>query len=200
MKDMLKELTGKIDETLKPFGYRKKGNTFYCRQNGNLAIINLQKSVNSNKEKIVFTINIGICSELLKKQNGQSEAIPDIDECHWRMRIGYLLPEKNDRWWTISNIDDISKISDEIKNALETAVLPIIKKVSSDDSLISIWKSGEAPGLTELERIENLLGLLKIQGADDISPLVSEILRSVKGKPIENSVKQYLKDEFNYET
>ena len=47
-------------ETLKPLGFKKKGNNFYSQKNGIGHIINLQKNYYYSKDHIHFTINTGV--------------------------------------------------------------------------------------------------------------------------------------------
>jgi hypothetical protein len=81
---------------------RRRGQTFFRREDGNWGLINLQKSTSSTRQLIRFTVNVGIFSERIgSAYRAPSGGPPRERLCHYRERIGYLLPVRQDYWWTI---------------------------------------------------------------------------------------------------
>src|SRR4051812_28773507 len=99
-----KKLLSEIGTVLSAYGFTKKGDTFFSAKNENWALIDFQKSRSSSPDKIVFTITIGICSVALRRFANEDLSVnPKIEDCHWKKRIGMLLPINNDFWFQIDN-------------------------------------------------------------------------------------------------
>ncbi|WP_295653128.1 DUF4304 domain-containing protein [uncultured Mucilaginibacter sp.] len=145
-------VTDIFHKTLKPRGYKKKGNNFYIQNNGIGKIINLQKSKYNSKEYISFTINTGIFSPEYWNNyyNYSNKGIPDYPtepECILRRRIGELLGTK-DTWYEISADSDIDELKAIQFYNLSRVILPYFDKINSnDDILIELDKGRIAPTL-----------------------------------------------------
>src|SRR5688572_513057 len=97
--DKYNELVKNIASAIKKEGFIKNGDSFYLNKENNWAIINFQKSVYSDNRVLKFTINLGTASTTLRKFGGEEiEIKPKIENCHWRRRIGFLMPQKDDYW------------------------------------------------------------------------------------------------------
>jgi hypothetical protein len=143
-------------ETLKPMGFKKKGNNFYQFKNGIGHIINLQKSSYYSKDKIHFTINAGIFLPEFWTAfyNYKNKPIPDYPtepECILRRRIGQLKNE-NDLWFDITEDTDEKELIDEMKNNLNQHILPYFGQVLSKDMLIDKLDN-ETTWLAPLEKL-----------------------------------------------
>jgi len=127
-------------ETLKPLGFKKKGNNFYSQKNGVGHIINLQKSYYYSKDHIHFTINTGVFlpEYWLAFYNFFNKPVPDYPteaECILRMRIGSLRNE-NDKWYDITNDTDEYSLIKEMKENLNEYILPHFGQTLSKDMLV----------------------------------------------------------------
>jgi hypothetical protein len=145
-----------LTNVLKPVGYTKRRHTFRRLSDGNSAVIEVQRSVESDKNTIKFTINIGVvCGRLLEDweplliKAGSSSA-------HLRNRIGYFLSEPHDKWWVLDASTDTSVINSELSTLLERNVVPYLSQHVSDRDLIALWETGRSPGLTEEQRVQHL--------------------------------------------
>jgi len=95
-----KSLLSEINKILKPLNYKKRGETFFYTKDNNIGIIDFQKSRSNNAATTMFTINLGVYSSTLKVFDREGlDSKPVISDCHWRKRIGFLLPKKQDYWW-----------------------------------------------------------------------------------------------------
>lgn len=142
---------------LKDAGYRKRGTSFRMESDGNLRIINFQRSSESSASAIKFTVNIGVVSStLLRKRNPEKELLKEnIWSAHLRVRIGCLTPAQDDRWWTVTSVP-VSGIKEELAHLIATQVIPLLQQHTRDSDLVALWKTGRSPGLTEGQRIRNL--------------------------------------------
>jgi hypothetical protein len=165
--DLLQEI---VAPALKGRGYSRRRNSFYLCRGSNCGLINFQKSVASNKDRLSFTINLGIASgRLLDFLSAKRRGLGlTIDDCHWASRIGALLPPRHDKWWTINCETSLEDMGRGIVRCLMDIATPEIEKYLSDDALRNLWLSGKSPGLTSFQRLVYLSALLKIIGPRDL--------------------------------
>ena len=75
---------------------------------------------------------------------------------HLRERIGWLTPERMDKWWDISEDTDVEALASEISGLVAEKGAPYLLQYADKDSLIALWESGRSPGLTETQRLRYL--------------------------------------------
>jgi hypothetical protein len=198
--DNYKSLLAIVGNILKDQGFAKKGDTFCLFKYNNWGLINFQKSKNNSAETISFTINMGVSSTTLRRTIGDGDltAKPDIEDCHWGKRIGFLLPQKQDYWWQVDNNTSPIHLIDEITDVLNKLAIPEIENHLSDESLESEWLTGVAEGATELQRYIYLTTLLKLNNKEKLSLLVEELRAYSKGKTFEYAAREHLKELETY--
>jgi hypothetical protein len=175
-----------ISLPLKTLGFTKLHNTFYYPYKDNLGIMNFQKSNKSNSKEIIFTLNAGIWSKRIQNFLGQvsQNKKPDIWDAHWRVRIGNLLPEKNDVWWTITKGTNIEELGNTILSMVKDYVFPAILEFISDEALRDLWLSSKSPSLTEFDRLLYLAVLLKQIGPlENLDTTIKKLKEVTKNKP-----------------
>lgn len=187
-----------MKECVKPFlndkGYSGRGNTYLINMNRNWLVVNFQKSGKSSSKEVLFTINLGVASVILFTFFSNAIKRPKIEDCHWRQRIGFLLPQHSDVWWTIDSKTKHDKLCNEIIGCLNTYALPAIESFSDDYKLRDLWLSGEAPGLTEIQRLMNLYVLVKKIGPRDIlNEIAEEMCLLAENKPVFSTVDALIK-------
>lgn len=107
-------------------------------------------------EAIVFTINLGIvCGQLLEGDESSLKGVGIVD-AHVRQRVGMLLPDRPDKWWTIDPKADTTSLIEEISGLIEREAAPYLDRYLNDDALVALWESGQSPGLTETQRLRYL--------------------------------------------
>lgn len=175
-----------IGPNLKLEGFSQSGQDFYLCQSGNGGIINLQKSQRSTAEEVVFTINLGIASSRLLEffRPGSSRRKPVIEDCHWRKRLGFLLPENEDKWWIIDSETALEELGEQFRTYLRYQGVPHILSLIGDEALRDLWLSGDSPGLTDLQRLLNLSALVRMIGpVNRLQSSVEELRELAQGKP-----------------
>ena len=191
--DRYKKFLHGIDKFLKSIGFSKEGNNYYAQKYLNWELINFQKSKNSNAT-IKFTINLGICSNsVYNYSRNVVNKCSDIDECHWKKRIGFLLPINADYWWEINEETSIEQLINDIATIISTIAIPEMENYASDESLENIWLNNKSEGLTELERYIYLTTLLKINHRKSLMPIVLELKKFARGRTFEITVEEHLK-------
>ncbi|MCP5005142.1 MAG: DUF4304 domain-containing protein [Planctomycetes bacterium] len=189
-----------IKPLLKDNGFSQKGNTFIVQKSDNWGLINFQKSRKSSASEMAFTVNIGITSSRLLNYSSLEIQKPSIDQCHLRQRLGFLLQERCDQWWTINAETKVSDICEEIKGYISNYALPYIERYLTDETLRDLWLSGQSPGLTEIECLLNLTILLKEIGPIEIlNQEVANLRFLSRNKPIASTVDLHIKKLFEKE-
>lgn len=194
--DKLKELVGRIAPVLKGHGFSRKGLTFYINRDGNYGLINFQKSTKSNSDMIIFTINIGVISRRLLQFFSAEQRSTDlfVDNCHWRERIGFMLPTRQDKWWTIEANTSTEHLAEELCEYIVSLAIPEINKYIEDEALRDLWLSGRSPGLTNFQRLMNLSVMVKALGpSDELESVMRDLQQAVEGQPTASVAERHLR-------
>jgi len=124
---------------LKPLGFKKKGNNFYLKKEHLGLIINIQKSAYYSKQKIHFTINIGVfIPEYYLTHDYHKNILPDYPtepDCAIRSRIGQL-KNQNDIWFDVDERTDPNILISEMDINLEQWILPYFNNFESKNSFV----------------------------------------------------------------
>lgn len=190
-----KQLITEIDNILKPFDFKKVNNAFYLNKENNWGIIDFQISKDSTAYEKIFTVNLGISSTIIREYfEDDIKKKPSIWDAHWYMRIGNLLPAKNDYWWKINSMTNIEILITEIKIILIEKAEPQLMSLISDNSLIENWLNNNFVGTTETAKYKYLLILLKRYNRAELTNFVNKLKETIKGKSLESSVKYVIND------
>jgi hypothetical protein len=180
VQDKFKELLKALTPLLKGYGYRRRGQNFYIRRDGNWGVINFQKSQGSTKDKVTFTVNLGIYSEVLARfyYKWREGTPPTESACHWRERVGFLLPENQDHWWVIDETTLLPSLAKEFGDILPLAVSEIESYITDEALRDHLLSAGCAGGSSNLGRLEDLSVLVKRYGPFDILDFILAELRN----------------------
>jgi len=195
--DIFKELIKELSPLLKQTGFNKKGNNFYLEAGKNYGVVNLQKSRESTKDIVRFTINFGIYSDALGRlqYDYNSSAKPEVEQCHWEARVGSFMPGSPDYWWNVSISDNLSSITSNVMETVQSIIVPEINKRLSDEGLINSWMNDSYAGTTEIGRFKYLTTLLKAKGDfDTLNQVVETFMQQSKGKPNASRAMEHLKE------
>ena len=152
-----------LAERLASIGFAAEADILSRKVSDTLLVLEVQKDRKySTKDEIRFTINLGLSIDVLRATAAVdgSSSTPSPDRCHWRERLGHLLPAASDIWWSVRDEQTALAACDEIVAGLVDVALPKIEAVASSKSLATLWKEGRGQGLTEYERRAYLARLL----------------------------------------
>ena len=153
-----------------------------------------QKSRTSNVSKIIFTINMGIYSQVLASffTFNQIKLPPSIEDCHWIRRIEDELPPYHEKWWTIDDHRSITELTQDVEDYLKKSITEVDEHIS-DQKLQLLWLSGQSPGITNLHRLMNLSVLLKYSGdIVQLKSVIHELKKISEGTQSAYVVEQHL--------
>lgn len=195
--DIFKNIISELSPMLKPIGFNKKGNNFYLGLGKNFGIVNFQKSRDSTKELVVFTINFGVYSNSVGQLiDGYNDlARPEVEQCQWRARVGAFMLGSPDYWWKVKMSDNLNSTTSSVMEAVQSIIVPEINKRLSDEGLISCWMNEGYAGTTEIGRFRYLTTLLKTKGDfNTLNRVVETFMQQSKGKPNALRALEHLKE------
>jgi hypothetical protein len=169
-------------EKLESSRFFRENEVFWRQMNDTKIVVEIQKDLKrSTKDQILFTVNVGISADVLRTESfddPRSEYALPLERCHWRQRLGRLLRDREDRWWSVRDEQRAQSLCDEIATSLREEAWPSIEDWASTSSLIRHWLEGRGPGLTEFERRSNLARLLFALGRFEDARFAVEALES----------------------
>jgi Domain of unknown function (DUF4304) len=175
---------------------------FFRECNDACILVELQKEQRARDEAATyFTVNVGISINRLRKElRPESEVGPiadflDIDDCNWKQRLGTLTGEKSDMWWSVRDELDAKLHCEELAKKFRLIAWPKIEKLTFLDSMLRSWIDGNAPGLTEYQRLTYTARLLVTLGRlQEAASAIDALEHSSIGKPWEVRAKLDLKE------
>jgi hypothetical protein len=154
LKTVFKNVVRTVATRLSVYGFAQRGFVLSKGRGSNVALIEFQLGSKTSKDLVVFTINLGIvCGEL---SDGVVPRKASAMDAHLRERLGFLLPDRIDKWWEITEQTNAIALADELSNALEKSALPYLNEYLDSRMLIALWESGKSPGLTAGQRAQFL--------------------------------------------
>lgn len=171
---------------LKPFGYKKQGNSFYKEEAGNIGIINIQKSSKSNAEQAVFTLNLGISAGRILQFLHPEKTIkkPNLDDCSWALRIGDLVANHQDLWFSFHDEGSLKTVSNEVSTLLLQQVVPFIDNHLTDEKLLPLLQQ-RIFGKSDSDRLLHLAILLKLTDKSvEMLTVLHELDALTRGYPV----------------
>jgi hypothetical protein len=136
-----------VGPELRKRGFTKNGSTFHRRTPESWEILNFQKSQWGSRLETSFTINLGVALDRLTVvRGGDPSRKPPENWCHWRSRIGRLLEDQEDHWWTLDLETDLPELTAEIVPLLVDRALPLLEACSTEAGFLATAKTNGGPG------------------------------------------------------
>jgi len=101
---------------LKSHGFAKAGRSFHRPRGNRWQVVNVQASSGNSAAQARFTLNLGLCIPEVDLLAGQAppKAKPKEYECTLRERIGLLMPQAKDHWWTLGPDSDPAALAPDV--------------------------------------------------------------------------------------
>jgi hypothetical protein len=105
-------------------------------------LLGFQKSRASNAKDVRFTVNVTVVSkrawvEARSERSYLSER-PSANSPYGafarQLRIGHLLPDRQDKWWTVDTRASMESVKVEVLDAIRTYALPAIEQQVAPES------------------------------------------------------------------
>jgi hypothetical protein len=118
---------------LKESGFKKRARKFFHSQATSTAHIEFQASQWNMASQARFTINLGRYFPAIAEANCQ----PIVEEPSKQhllsagIRIGHLLPQPQDYWWSIEPDTDLQALAAELVTVLKNFAFPYLERIST---------------------------------------------------------------------
>src|ERR1700687_1087954 len=162
--------------------FRRRSQNFICETPECWGVINFQKSRYPPIDQKSFTINLAIASKRILAYYGKATNVPPPSyACHWaEIRIGSLMPDGQDKWWTLSDEASYVLVEGEVKKALSDLAIPLLKPHLTERGLMELWAS-KTPGTFEYPSLKYKSILLALQCEFDELPQIFQLIRGICG-------------------
>jgi hypothetical protein len=145
-------------DRLKRHGFRREGHVLRLLRDDKCGVIQFQRSDTSTRERIRFTLNVGVvCGLLIRKDLAKTR----IGDTHVQRRITALSEQPHGDWWSVDRDANVAKISGEVSSMLEEVAVPFLLRLLAPDGLIEFLESApsrEESLLEKLRFLDRLLG------------------------------------------
>ena len=190
---LFQRLIRNLKPLLRSNGFLRRGQNFTCESLECWGCINFQKSRYSAAEEKRFTINLAIAAKRILAYEGKEvDACPPTYACHWTIRIGVLMPERNDIWWTLSSEESLVAVEAEIQMTLSELAIPTVKAHLTEKGLLELWGS-KMPGAFEYPMLKNKSILLAMDGIfDEIPPTFQRIREICRGSSAKKGAEEHI--------
>ena len=135
-KDFLKCL---LVPKLREVGLSGSGQQYSIKSSSYWSLLGIQKSRSSTSTELKFTMNIFVVKkdewDNLRAERTFLPPKPSANTIYgigWSQRIGYLLENESDFWWTIDSETNLNQLASEITNSIVTKVIPIMNEKMAD--------------------------------------------------------------------
>lgn len=145
-----------LQAALAPHGYCAAGTLFQRELAQVVHLVELQSTQEEGAAHIAVTVNLGVFAPALVDADIREYIRPSIPQAHWRERIGILMPQRRDRWWSIENAAQAAAAGAEIAVCVEQYGLPPLARIPDIAALRRIWETGASPGLSDYQRRRHL--------------------------------------------
>ena len=183
----------RLFEIARAFGFVESGRTFRkLLPNGLAEVIHIQAGERGLQG--IFTVNLGVfVPECHRFFVGEIPSVIDEVDCEIRTRLGKLLPEPGDAWW--SHTPPSAVALDEVGEALRALALPFVESLSTREAIVSAWRSGRLTRCTYPRRgVAMAMVLAEIGDAAGAREALQEALSSssIHSKRLAERAVEYL--------
>jgi Domain of unknown function (DUF4304) len=125
-----------IAPRLRRMGFKGSGQSFTLPSESHWVLVGFQKSTYSNADAVRFTINVTVVSKRRwREAQGEHSYLSDRPSANisyggfaWQRRIGQLVPDVGDKWWTVWTGRPTGSVSAEVLDAIRVYAVPAIDR------------------------------------------------------------------------
>ena len=131
-------------------GFKRKGVHLHRKVDGLFHGIHFQASQWGTAAEGKFTVNLIVTSPVLYTEwiGHPFPANPASALFPIQMRIGSLMPERRDYWWTVGSETDSSSLAIEVAGTIEHYALQFFTSYENNQALLGQLRKGICPGCT----------------------------------------------------
>ena len=153
-----------LNASLRPFNFKRNGQTFSREFSQCWQVVNVQLSSFSAPGEKTLTVNFGVCSKSTLRFRDKDSSKPPLHyACPIRFRIGWL-KEGKDVWWAIRDESSARVARNEVLAVVQGKGVPFLDTLASVNEILNLYDTGLVLGF-EIDRDEDRLLLLAETGA-----------------------------------
>jgi len=139
VRPMFEQMLKEVAAALASHGIKKRGRDLVWQSEECWAVIHFQKDRADLLEEQKFTVDVGIASKRILRFDGISvDRAPHAHECCWRRRLGQVLKNPTDLWWSITDHWSFRNAVDEVIDLILKEALPAMKQLMEDRALVRL--------------------------------------------------------------
>ena len=147
--EAIKEASRETAKRLAAEGFKRKGFHLHRKAGELFHAIQFQGSRWGSAAEGKFTVNLIVTSpDLYEAWIGPFPLNPASALFPIQMRIGSLMTERSDHWWTVDSDTDISTLATEVAETIEDCAVRFFTAYESNEKLLSQLRKGICPGCT----------------------------------------------------
>lgn len=146
----MNEASRETAKRLASAGFKRKGLHLHRKVGELFHAIHFQASQWGTTAEGKFTVNLIVTSPVLYTEwiGRPFPANPASALFPVQMRIGSLMPERCDYWWTVGFETNISSLATQVANAIEHCAIQFFNSYESNEALLAQLRQGICPGCT----------------------------------------------------
>ncbi len=131
-----------IGPELRQMGFKGSGQSFTLPSETHWVLLGFQKSRASNAKDVRFTVNVtAVSKRAWVEARSERSYLPERPSANsrygpfaWQLRIGHLLLDRQDKWWTVDTRASMESLKVEVLDAIRTYALPAIEQQVAQES------------------------------------------------------------------
>lgn len=117
---------------LRQRGFRKRRHRFVRSEASGWQVMDFQASQWGNRDDVRFTINLWV---------GVTELADADADSHVQQRVGALIADGEDHWWSVDAGTDVQQLAIELRAVMEERALPWLRERGSLDRLVTLARN-----------------------------------------------------------
>jgi Domain of unknown function (DUF4304) len=133
-------LRARLAPALRELGFVGSGSTYRLPIPESFALLGFQRSRYNDRSSVSFTLNLAAGStatwEVARRDYPflpkQPSTTPRYPGGLWHARLGMLLPEPRDVWWTVDRDTDLDALAAEVVTMVRDHAMPALRAHAQD--------------------------------------------------------------------
>ena len=125
-----------LSPRLRAEGFRGSGGGYELPSPTHWIVLGVQASQFSSADSVQFTLNCQVIRrdewEAVRSTLAHLGAKPKPNTVAgsfvWWSRIGTLMPEAKDKWWSLDANDDLDRVAEEVADSVRKYVVPAVRR------------------------------------------------------------------------
>lgn len=139
-KELVDAAVTPLSAALREAGFKKSVRRFHKDAGEARMLLEVQASQWNQENSARFTINLAVYVPSILRKLGEEVGPPPKSEvgCTWGERIGFVTPERLDRWWQLDGEESVANVSSQVVDTVRRYALPWLETAATYEGLCRI--------------------------------------------------------------